>query len=458
MSQDINTVLLTHITSGSGAASKLREQLPSKGSGMIQVAKNLFDAKSDIRRLYWAQEFSRTILHIHDFGDILLLREIVAKQELRRLISYGKQKDHTAHTAYLYLLGIWFFDNVRSVRNAVKKHCNREGDEFKRWFLFQWLYASLLHDIGYAFFELSGDTVSDRVAIDDMYSWKWITELFNRPEMYNRKPTPKEFKEFRKVHNDWRMQYGEHMPSRMASCSEVPPTEILTRLDSAPWLGELVDEWKGKSVSQVLSLDPEGDELMDYAGMVARKGYVTKKPTPGSVDHAVASGLLLFQYTSYWYWLMNKLPNEQLQKKITGGHPYCIVKLKDEVLPACRAVAYHNVQSGVEGAGKILNRITLREHPILFLAILCDELQNWDRYPAGDDLFNDLKVCADGYIEGGEILLRKQKMGKASFKGKRPDKASFKVNRTDNAHIVKKVKEGLSRLENWKSIVSYKKS
>ena len=38
----------------------------------------------------------------------MLVRDIVAQQELRRLIQYGKQQDHTAHTVYLYLVGIWF--------------------------------------------------------------------------------------------------------------------------------------------------------------------------------------------------------------------------------------------------------------------------------------------------------------------------------------------------------------
>lgn len=145
---DINTVLLNHIESKNGAAGSLCTLLGERADDMKRSVKNLFSAKSDIRRLYHAQEFASLVLKIYDFGDILIMRDIVAKQELRRLISYGKQKDHTAHTVYLYLLGIWLYDHLDTVRSAFMKAI-KEQDKGKAAdkFLSQWLDASLLHDI-----------------------------------------------------------------------------------------------------------------------------------------------------------------------------------------------------------------------------------------------------------------------------------------------------------------------
>jgi hypothetical protein len=191
---------------------------------------------------------------------------------------------------------------------------------------------------------------------------------------------------------------------------------------------------------------------MDYGEQVARKGYVSKNPTPGCVDHAVASGLLLFQYTSYWYWLMCQAEEQDksLYNKLRGKHEYKIEYLQHEVVPACQAVAYHNVQSAVAGAERILKKVTLKKHPLLYLAILCDELQNWDRYPAGDELFINIQKCAFKYIEGGEIRLTYSKHKK---------KALFTVDRKDKTAIVINVKKGLNRLKRkWNKYVSYEEA
>ena len=450
---DINTVLLNHIKNKTGAAGCLRTLLGTNANRMNSLVENLFNAKSDIRRLYHAQEFANLVLTIYDFGDILIMRDIVAKQELRRLISYGKQKDHTAHTVYLYLLGIWLYDHSKKFRTAFMNTINESNaTNAARKFLSQWLDASLLHDIGYAFFDLSDDTIQDRMVIDDIYSWRWITELYSRDEMTARRPKESSMLKFRAIHDDWLNKHGKHMPPPTASYSHGQTIEVLKRLDSAPWLAALKgdDDWKSGSVSRALSLGRGWLDLMNYGEQVARKGYASKNPTPGCVDHAVASGLLLFQYTSYWYWLMNqaRIQNKFLYEKIRGKHTYEIEHLQDEVVPACRAVAYHNVQSTVAGADRILKEVTLMKHPLVYLAILCDELQNWDRYPAGDELFINIEECAFKYIEGGEILLK--------LNGHKSKKPTFTVRHKSADSIVSNVTKALARIPNWKQLLEYK--
>ena len=183
MTTDINGTLFHHLSTGSGAAYVLRRRRPE----LLKCVERLFQARSDIHRLHAAQDVAALVLEQHDFDDLLPLRSIVAVQELRRQITYAKQKDHTAHTVYLYLLGIWLFHHLPQLREAFRrKHkiANEvvnigDGqyvlvDRVDHEFLFQWTYASLLHDVGYAFYDLSKDTIDDRREIDNLYAWKFV--------------------------------------------------------------------------------------------------------------------------------------------------------------------------------------------------------------------------------------------------------------------------------------------
>ena len=92
MATDINGTLLHHLSTGSGAACFLRTACPD----LLDCVDRMFRSTSDVRRLVAAQDVARTVLKKNDADDLLRLREIVATQELRRLIKYPDQKDHTA--------------------------------------------------------------------------------------------------------------------------------------------------------------------------------------------------------------------------------------------------------------------------------------------------------------------------------------------------------------------------
>ncbi len=130
--------------------------------------------------------------------------------------------------------------------------------------------------------------------------------------------------------------------------------EVLDRLASAPWLVDLDSGWKRKDVFDVLSLG--NNELRNYAMHVASRGYAAKEGK-GYVDHAVASGLLLFQYVSYWYWLLNKLRGGSAFEDVSGGHDYDLSKIQLWVVDACVAVAYHNAVPSLQSGKVILERI-----------------------------------------------------------------------------------------------------
>src|ERR1044072_1574626 len=120
MNTDINSTLLVHLATGAGAASLLRHDRPE----LVSLTRSFFAARTDIRRLESAQQVAQAILARNDLHDLVEIRDIVARQELRRHIKYGKQQDHTAHTVYLYFLGIWLYDHLPQLADAIAKECS----------------------------------------------------------------------------------------------------------------------------------------------------------------------------------------------------------------------------------------------------------------------------------------------------------------------------------------------
>ena len=386
---DINTTLLNHLASGAGAASFLRMKCPN----VVRLAQAFFEARTDIGRLKMAQDVAEEILLKNDLRDLIEIRDIVAKQELRRQIRYGKQQDYTAHTVYLYFLGLWLYDNLPQIAVAVgTKSGIADDNERDKYFLLQWTYASL-HDIGYAFHNLEPDTQKDRNLIDSVFTWEWVKKQYASISASAEST-------LRKAHEVWNSKYALSMPPGTASYAAGSNVEVLNRLASAPWLKDLLPRFEGIDLFDALD---ETSRLKEYALEVAQKGYGGKGPC---VDHTVASGLFLLQYTSFWYWLMSHIQATSSVKtymQISEGFNYAAENLITDFIPACRAVAFHNVQPKTKASGKIIPMLTLRAEPITFLAILADELQRWDRSPAGWMHLNEYRVFSESALESKDV-------------------------------------------------------
>jgi hypothetical protein len=365
----VNEVLRYHLLTGGGAARYLR----SECSGLVPALEAFFATRTDVRRLAAAQDVAACVLDLHDLDDLNGIREIVAKQELRRTIRYKNQRDHTAHTLYLYLLGIWLFDNVPQVAKAVKVPV--------RDFLFRWAYASLLHDIGYVFYDLQSETLADRKDVDALFGLRWLHR-----SVHDRSADVRAA--LKSVRQDWWARYGSALPRAREGESE---TAVLDRLAMVPWAGDLWRGWKGLSAFGIL--DPAKKyRLQAYAYEVAKRGLPLKNGgrSPAHVDHAVGSGLLLFQYTSYWYWIYKKLrakfpdafEKARARKNMPGTKfRYDIEDLLDDITPACQSVAVHNIKPGEVVRSP---KPRLERDAITYLGILCDDLQKWDRLPVGE--------------------------------------------------------------------------
>jgi hypothetical protein len=402
----INSTLLHHLAAGPYAALDLRlrsESLPSVVSRFLQT-------RTDVRRLAAAQEVAEVILRLHDHTEMILVRDIVAKQELRRTIKYGKQQDHTAHTVYLYLLGIWLYDNVPLIRSSIERYyfddepsqastkagAANQWFGLADWFLSQWSFASLLHDVGYVFHNLSDDTVADREHIDNLYSLETVLGQFRNDLSAAARDATAE------AVGKWSAQFGQVMRGTSV-CGEYDYPAVIAQLSLAPWLRDFDPRLSGRDIFNLL--DPETLGLRDYAYEVASEGYGGKGRC---VDHAVASGLLLFQYSSFWYWLVKYIRQNNsidIYNEVTGNYDYDESFVTTGLASACHAVGFHNIQPQTKTAATIIPHITLKKDPITFLAILCDELQRWDRIPAGSILLDQYREVANKTIESDDVEL-----------------------------------------------------
>jgi hypothetical protein len=401
-----------------------------------------------------AESVAEAVLSVHGIDEFAALRALVAKQELMRHIKYARQIDHTAHTVYLYLLGVWFYDTIPLVRNEVNRELRQnfvamdereEVDDaaLAEDFLFAWSYAGLLHDIGYIFYDLSPDTQADRRHVDNIFKWTWLKQQY--PDA---SPAAEDL--LRQTYKEFRRRYSKKLPPGTATYAANAYQQVIDRLAAVPWAGYFNERWDGFNGFKILD-PPEGRRLKTglqrYAEEVARLGYNGDR-TGRCVDHAVASGLLLLQYASYWYWLMTyaaEIGTEAAVEELHQGLDYDVSNLLSLTVPACRACAYHNVRLGVPSATGRLKEFSLVKSPLLFLSVLCDELQRWDRFAAGAGYLTKWDKYTQYSLESGDIELRAVGHGDSV-------RAEFSVSKADfNPSELTAAIE--SRLPDWCSVV-----
>jgi hypothetical protein len=404
----INDQLLVHIFRGGGVSSLIRNHI-SKWTD-VNLYKDLgefFKPEDDWDKLQYADNIAKIFLRRHDMEYIFPLWKMVSILELSRKLKYPKQTDHSLHTIYLYLLGIWVFDNSNILRKKYKSLniLPKDKSDFQKRFSIQWLFSSLLHDIGYIFENITEPEVQKNFSlIDEYFTKKGLKSILHcvNDEIIN-----DIWKRALPFILNWRNKGEFPVYSSLNN-----PLDAINQLDKIPWLSQLKPslptsiasafEYYPLSgrINSKIKHKPLGRYLKKYAIEVATNGYVPK--SVGVVDHGYASGCLLFQLSSYKYWLISnfgKYYKEQIGcniPKYFPGFSYNIDTLLHYILPACHAASAHNLLSNVSLCTKNqLLPYKINWSPLLFLSVLCDELQKWHRPPIGIS-----------YIKGDKKYLR----------------------------------------------------
>jgi hypothetical protein len=377
-SPNIHSLLMRHFESDGRVAAYLRGKIP----GFSSLLSDFFASRSDIERIQKAEFLSERILSLTDFADMIPLRSEVATLEIKRMIAYKKQTDHTAHTLYLYLQGVWIYDNIPEIRTALDESINSSKNT--KLFLFQWTFASLLHDVGYLFYDFESGVNAG--------SWKMFDEMFSIEYLIRHADELTEIgkSELKQAWNNFITTFDlkKHASTQKS-------LELIETMDHIPWLVDLLPEHQTGLMAMELG-EVIGPGLHQFSYDMAARGY---GGTP-IVDHGIASGLMLLKYTSIWYWLSKHSETyfPQLYTELNETFHYYPYIFNKHVLPACKAAAYHNLPNVT---------YSLEQDPLLYLAVLCDELQIWDRFMSGAEHIDNWKKidhCVAEKLKGEMII------------------------------------------------------
>jgi hypothetical protein len=376
-----------------------------------------------------------SVLETIGLGDFGLFREAVLRRELTGTIAYAKQRDHSSHTVYNYLLGWYFFRHCAPFRQALeyefkkrgvgKRHASKPFTTHAEYFGCVWQYVSLLHDVGYMF--------EGGISTMDFEESKTQAAIgANTARIY-----------FNRI--AW-IAYNLELPHQRSQLlcvlgdSIAPPP--FDRTDS---LADIADGLRFLGDLQVLSAPvrnalaeggissrrrPEFEKLSGDAfelwahhyehfgssSMARRIGSLRNvfnglidKGLPGAgiriLDHGVCSGLLQLLASTYYYRLhghaeMVASPEPIYVKRVLqyGWNPSF---WWTGIVWATAAAAIHNVQQ-MKDVDQVdqdwPGQLNLRDDPLAYLGFLVDTLEEWDRYSV-------FKTLDREPIQGNEVSL-----------------------------------------------------
>ncbi|NLB54830.1 MAG: hypothetical protein GX811_03530 [Lentisphaerae bacterium] len=255
-----------------------------------------------------------------------------------------KQRDHYIHSVNVFILGLCIYAENRNYREAFRMTVmNKEDYPYSyntknEEFFYRWGLASLFHDVGYPV-EIIGKQIGKfmdfATGVDGDVTVKSHLEIENFNELNSiAEVIPK--KEFTKNYYE---KYDDCVYVDL-----LKPIDLLAH-------------------KLHISLDVDLKEVK-----AALDGFVGVMAKSGFVDHGYYSALIVLKWYGYLIQNCGYLPEY----------------LFYPVLDSASAILLHNYYKNVimkppfdKGA------LSAKTHPIAFLLILCDELQEWNREAYG---------------------------------------------------------------------------
>lgn len=276
------------------------------------------------------------------FIDLL---DMLKSYEENASVLIDKQRDHYIHSVNVFILGLAVYSQNTSFRKAFENaNLNKSVypysyDTKHEEFFYRWGLASLLHDVGYPveitakqidkFMEFTtlmdgGAKLKTHLSFDNAEELNTIEEVIPRCE-------------FTKA---W---YESNIGSEATDA--LKPLDLLAyKLHSA--------------------LKVEYDEIAN-----ALNNYIGDMNKFGFVDHGFYSTIIVLKWYGYLIQSCNYRPEAFFQP----------------VLDSASAILLHNYYRNymVKGKRFDLGPLNPHSHPVAFLLILCDELQEWNREAYG---------------------------------------------------------------------------
>lgn len=277
------------------------------------------------------------------FADLL---DMMRSYEEKAATLTPRQRDHYVHSVNVFLLGLAVFSQNASYRTAFaicvldKEAYPFSYDTQNEEFFYRWGIASLFHDAGYPIEIIHKQT--------DQYLNFIVDAVGNKEENVQ---TFLAFADFSKFNTLPRLE-GFH--AYCQSYLRVHPE--MTEENASKPLDLLSAE-----IAKCFSLDfPAVKQKLD--------GFIKDMQRHNFVDHGFYSAVIVLQ----WYAYLMQLSKWKCEYFFTS------------IVNCATAILLHNYWGNVlQKAPFSLPPMDAKKHPVAWLLILCDELQEWNREAYG---------------------------------------------------------------------------
>lgn len=380
-------------------------------------------SRLDEVRLRHAHTCARNILKLTDIDDADYFRQGLLRREMTGTISYSKQRDHSAHTLYNYLLGWYVFSNCSLLKQEIEKHFALRSykNETVRNFAMLWPMISIVHDIGYLFEGSTAPLVpsvqNKQVALgaevvqDYFHHQFWIECKIDSTDDRTilRRLTKVEEPNFA-----LRSMSSIADSLRLLGSLTSLQQEVLTAVKEKNYPKCSWDKLKLRLPEDSFDLWETNYSFFQLKSMENRISALRKffdyQMTSGlegtglrMLDHGICSGLLLLLYSTYYFRMYAGL---ERQKPLSKDHNDLYLRFTDRthdegiayhpdwwwnvIIWATSATAIHNFLQLNHPDPKTLpyeipNPLKLEEDPLAYLGILVDCCQEWDRYTVSQE-------------------------------------------------------------------------
>ena len=277
---------------------------------------------------------------------LILIENVKRFEELAGRLT-PKQRDHYIHSVFVFLIGIAIYEQNSHYSETFKKYAlnkskypdsyNTNNEEF----FYRWGLASLFHDIAYPL-EITLNQAKTYAALICSYpkakdnNLKITLELCNFEDFRKLpiiEPDPKYKESFMKMYPNYRKEF-------YSDAIEILSNSIATNFS--------------------LNFEEVNDNLNEFMNTMKEKNFI---------DHGLYSSVIMLR----WY-------HHLVQS--TNWHPaYFYYPIAD----AASAIFLHNYFEHGLMESFSLESLNAKDHPIAYLLILCDNLQEWKREFYGQD-------------------------------------------------------------------------
>lgn len=277
------------------------------------------------------------------FIDLL---DVLSAYEERAATLIDKQRDHYIHSVNVFILGLCIYSQNAHYRSSFKKtnidkkkypeNYPNEHEEF----LFRWGIAALFHDVGYPI-EIIGKQIE---------SFLEFATNADHDDSKGKIKAHLEFQNFR----------------RLNSVAEVTPKKVFIKdfyeqNESSVYIDLLQPiDLLAQKIHMSLGIPMDGikDKLDTFVADMAKLGFI---------DHGFYSAVIVLK----WYGYL-------IQK--TNMNP---MRFYNAIVDSASAILLHNYYRSVCQKAFGCGAMEPDNHPIAYLLIFCDEMQDWNRVGYG---------------------------------------------------------------------------